>query len=173
MIAPLGDRIADALYNVAAASDGFTASLWTCLVQLTRPWMSGEFLYMRNWHVPAFTRGQLSSGTGEGDTAPLGVIPIACVLIKDVSIKANWSDADRRNLPNASHLGVFSLLGRQGNFASNTSPHLTRSPVCSPLPRSASPCPCYHPADILLYALRLQVGAVLRPFADGAASAVM
>jgi hypothetical protein len=93
-------------------SDAFALSLEVCLVHLRRPWFSSGLMTLKNWFVPTIARGAFSAGTAPNDTAPLAVLPTACVFIRNLSIKAQWSDRDREQLETSSHLGAFSLVGR-------------------------------------------------------------
>jgi len=96
----------------SVTSDGFSISFEMCLVHLRRPWLGDGLLNLSSWFVPSVARGSFSGGTGSNESTPLAVLPIACILIRDLVIKARWNDDDRANLETSSHLGAFSLLGR-------------------------------------------------------------
>jgi hypothetical protein len=119
------------------SSDNFSLSVEVCLVRLRRPWLSESFLQLRSWFVPGTAKGEFSSGMGATDAGRLAVLPIACVFIRNLTMKAQWSEADQTNVENASHLGAFSLLGRtyDRNNGSLTVPGTQGLAwICDPLP---------------------------------------
>lgn len=94
-------------------SDGFSISVEVCLVHLRRPWLADGLLNLKAWFVPSVAKGSFSDGSGPGNATPLAVLPIACVFIRNLAIKARWSDADKAHTETSSHLGAFALLGRK------------------------------------------------------------
>jgi hypothetical protein len=97
---------------VPVTSDGFSISVEVCLVHLRRPWLADGLLNLKSWFVPTLAKGSFSDGTGPGNSTPLAVLPIACVFIRNLAIKARWSDEDKAHAESSSHLGTFALLGR-------------------------------------------------------------
>lgn len=102
----------------------FTMSFDYCLVQLRRPWLSGEFLETPDWYVPGARDGDSSNGPasavvaatpGAGSTAPAASapaskpfdwLPTACIAIKNLVIRAGGS-LDAASLGGATALGPF------------------------------------------------------------------
>ena len=118
-------------------SDGFSIAVEVCLVHLRRAWLGDGLLNLTNWFVPSVAKGSISDGTGPGNTTPLSVLPVACVCIRNMAIKARWSDADRAQVETSSHLGAFALLGRR--FDHNTATLTIEGMqciawICQPMP---------------------------------------
>ncbi len=91
-------------------SQGLTLSFEYCLVAASRPWMS-PFLSWRNWFVQGMRAGDIASGAGTGPGV-LEAIPVAAIVVRKLTIDANWSDQDATALNSAVTLGPFSLVGR-------------------------------------------------------------
>lgn len=99
------------------AADGFFLEVDMCLVELQRPWLSDALLTLPGWYVPGFPRGSFSSATPE-NTGHLSIIPTACIFIRNLSIKSQWSEADQQVIETSAGLGTFNLFGR--SFDRNT-----------------------------------------------------
>ncbi len=80
-----------------------------CLVTITRPWISTEFLTLKTWFLPGFKAGDLSSGSGAAN-APFEVMPMAALVVKNLLIKAEQSDLV--HLQDSVGFGPFSFVGR-------------------------------------------------------------
>jgi hypothetical protein len=89
-----------------------------CIVLLNRPWFSDGFLDLKDWFVPGFRKGDFSDGPTIPDAGALNSVPIACVLVRNLNVTAQWTAADRSALESAVHLGPFSLHGH--DFDQNT-----------------------------------------------------
>lgn len=76
-----------------------------CIVLLNRPWFSDGFVDLRNWFVPGFRKGEFSDGSATPDSGDFNSIPIACVLVRDVNVVAQWTAGDRSMLESAVHMG--------------------------------------------------------------------
>lgn len=115
-------RIQDLAFagGVEVTSHSFNLDAELCLVSLRRPWLSTAFLQLRNWFVPSLDAGELSSGDNPEDGAPLAAIPVACVLIRDLRIHAQWTTEDQAQALSSSHLGPFSLAGRRFDTSTTT-----------------------------------------------------
>jgi hypothetical protein len=101
-------------------SDAFSISVEISIVKLRRPWLSDGFLNLTNWFVPSAAKGSFSNGTGASDQGILPVLPVACILIRNLSVHAQWSEDDRSNLEISTHLGAFGLQGRSYDHNSAT-----------------------------------------------------
>lgn len=106
--------------NKPVVTDQVSVSFEMCLLTLDRPWLSDGFLEMRNWYVPRYAQGSFSDGTPAFDEGALSVIPIACVLTRDVRIQASWTPEDSAVIESSANIGPFSLLGRSFDHASGT-----------------------------------------------------
>jgi hypothetical protein len=109
-----------------------------CVVQLTRPWLSGDFLATPGWYVPGMTEGSYSSGpepvvsalagstsaqAGTSSPAtqqqpatygPLTFIPTAFVAIKSLAINASAIDGGATSTGPVTAFGPFSLVNATG-----------------------------------------------------------
>ena len=117
-------------------SDQFGITVDICLVNLHRPWLSDALLTLPGWFVPGFVKGEFSDADGEED-GPFAVLPTACILIRNLQIKAEWSDQDSGAIEHAANLGGFNLFGRE--FDRNTATLVVKGMqsiawVCEPMP---------------------------------------
>ena len=127
--------------NAAASSQEVTSKTLSlsfdyCLVTVTRPWVSTEFLTIKDWYLPGSRAGDISSGNGSGD-APFEVMPVAALVVKNLRIKADWSHSDQASIQDSVALGPFSLVGRSINSISGelTCPGMQIVGwVCEPMP---------------------------------------
>lgn len=118
------------------AADRFTLDAEMCIVEFSREWLSRAFLSLPGWYVPGYRRGEMSSGAG-GDEGNFSVLPTTCILIRNVTIEANWTEGDVDAIAGSSHLGSFSLLGRSfdRNSLTLTIPGMQSFAwVCEPMP---------------------------------------
>lgn len=85
-----------------------------CLVTGQRNWVSTPFLLSKAWYVPGTKAGEFADGTSGGDIHNLDVIPSAAIVVKNLSITADWSQEDRVALGGNSmtSFGPFSLVGK-------------------------------------------------------------
>lgn len=90
------------------ASTEVTISFDFCVVNVERQWLHQPFLNNRSWYIPGQSKGELSANDGHGAPA----IPVGCVAIKNLRIKAPWTPEDISNLANSVQFGPF-------NFSSN------------------------------------------------------
>jgi hypothetical protein len=74
-----------------------------CVVDLTRRWLHEPFLFNPSWSVPGIQKGQLSANDGRG----LAWLPVGFVAIKQLRIRAHWTDEDVSRLSNGYALGPF------------------------------------------------------------------
>jgi hypothetical protein len=109
-LSALNDLVLSNATPKPVSTDSFSISFRLCLVQLHRPWLSQSLLALPGWYMPGFARGSLSDATSL--TAPMSLVPTGCILIRDLSIKGQWTDDDRDALSNSASLGPLSLLGR-------------------------------------------------------------
>lgn len=99
-------------------SDQFSISFSYCLVRLSRQWLYQPFLDCKSWYVPGYKEGDFSTGTEEANSGTFAALPLAFLLIKDLSIVANWTEDDAAAAKNSLALPPFSLVGSA--FQSNT-----------------------------------------------------
>jgi len=118
-------------------SNSISLSFEYCLVNVTRPWLSTEFLSLKNWYMDGYRDGELASGSGVGGM-PLEVMPVAALVVRKLSIKAAWSHEDQTSLHNTLSFGPFSLQGRTVDKTSGeiTCPDMQIVAwVCEPMPK--------------------------------------
>jgi hypothetical protein len=92
-------------------SDGFSVSFRYCMVRFTRPWWDDVFLGAGEWGLPGYGIGTLSSGAMAEPQDPLTMITAGMIVIKDLKLKASWSEDDLSGLRDGVSLGPFSLAG--------------------------------------------------------------
>jgi 2-oxoglutarate dehydrogenase E2 component (dihydrolipoamide succinyltransferase) len=115
--------VVDATAPKPATSEGFGVHFEYCLVHLDRPWWDEVFLSRRDWRVPGYQAGQISSGTTSGAADIVSLITTGMVVIRNLTITATWSEADLAALPHSTSLGPFCIAA--GDF-DKTSGTLTR-----------------------------------------------
>ena len=101
-------------------TDTLSVSFNYCLVNVARPWFSEAFLSLQNWYVTGYQAGAFSSGTADNNAGLFPTLPVACLLIKDLQITAQWTQQDITVLRQSASLGPFSLVGRTFDGTSAT-----------------------------------------------------
>jgi hypothetical protein len=86
-----------------------------CVVSLEWPWIDEAFLLLRNWFIPGYTQAAISDGSGLTDAGLLPALPTGFILIRKLTIKANWAQSDIDAIQVSAGLGPFSLAGRNFN----------------------------------------------------------
>jgi len=110
-----------------------TLSLKYAVVRIERQWLDQSlFTLFRDWHIRGMSAGQVSA-----PPVGLGLIPVAAIAVRDLSVTADWSAADAAQLASAASVGPFALAG--GTWS--PSEGAVRNPrtqivgwVCSPVP---------------------------------------
>src|SRR5207248_1565219 len=95
----------------------FVLDVWICIVQVRRPWFSDALLSLPNWYVVGLAKGAFSSAPPE-HVGNLSILPTACIFVRDIKIKAQWTEADLQVIESSLNQGAFNLLG--SSFDSNT-----------------------------------------------------
>jgi hypothetical protein len=107
----LKDVLAATAAEQEVGANAFSMRFSMCVVHIARPWLSGDFLSFPDWYVQGLEKGSASSGTSDTQ-GTFSFVPTACVLVRDLKIKAKWSEKDRDIITKSQSLGGFSLLGR-------------------------------------------------------------
>ena len=97
-------------------TESFSITFNYCYVQIDRPWIYSPLLYQKRWYIPSFYAGELS--TGFLDTTNVGLfpaLPIAFIVISDLSISGTWSNTDVETINNSNSFGPFSLIDKTFN----------------------------------------------------------
>jgi hypothetical protein len=118
------------------AADSFHLEVDMCLVDIKRSWISDALMSLPDWYVPGFPRGAFSSGTADR-SGLLPILPTACIFIRNVTIKSQWSQEDLQVIESSASLGSFSMFGRSfdRNTMTLTLPGMQMFAwVCEPLP---------------------------------------
>jgi hypothetical protein len=102
----------------AVTSSSIKLSFEYCLVEANRAWLSGSFLTARNWYVPHTKAGEIASGTGTGGGS-FEVLPVAALVVRNLTIEADWSHDDIAVQQRLDKFGPFSLIGRSIDAATN------------------------------------------------------
>jgi hypothetical protein len=101
------------LPQVAPNSDQFSLSFDYCLVSVSRPWLSANFLTHPGWYLPGEAASSWCSGTYNTATQRFAYLPAKMLVIKNLKVNAQWSQEDRTRLQSVAGLGPFSLLNYQ------------------------------------------------------------
>ncbi len=103
---------------VSAATSGFSISFKYCMVNLTRSWLKLALLNTKNWYLYGTAAGEYSNGQVENNPGMFPMISTSFIAIRDLVIKANWSQSDMTALKQAKFLGPFDIGG--GTINQNT-----------------------------------------------------
>ncbi len=92
-------------------SNEFSMSFDYCIVQLNRPWYNTELFHFSNiWYALALNEGYFSNGLkDESNKGVFKSIPNAMILIKNLKIRAAWTNEEKLNAANNVGLGIFNL----------------------------------------------------------------
>jgi hypothetical protein len=91
-----------------------------CLINIDRPWFSQAFLSLQNWYAAGYQAGAFSSGAAENNSGVFPTLPVACLVIKDLRITAQWTEEDTIAIQRAAAFGPFSLVGRAVDSTTTT-----------------------------------------------------
>lgn len=109
----------------------FTLSFQYCVLQLRRPWLSGDFLADPEWHIPGAHAGDYSAGPTAAQAAaaagaagaandvstppaaPFSWLPVACIAIKNLAIGSTGGALDP-SVATAAAFGPFAFHGSAG-----------------------------------------------------------
>lgn len=97
--------------EVQVRSDGFSMSFEYCIVHLDRQWFNTSmFHYSKIWYCLSLPENYFSTGTKDLENGGvLKSIPTAMILIKNLKIKASWTDDEKLTAKNSVGLGIFNL----------------------------------------------------------------
>lgn len=101
-------------------SSNFSLSLRYCIVQVKRPWLSTAYLLSRGWYIPGYKAGELSTGTAGSNDGIFAALPIGFIVVRDLKISANWTDAEFKTASESMAFGPFSTLGLKVDKASSS-----------------------------------------------------
>jgi hypothetical protein len=101
-------------------TNGIQISFDHCIVSISRPWWPELLFTLRNWFLPGFPKGSYANGTGAGDPGLMPVLTRGFIVIRNLKISANWSQADNEAAQGSASFGPFSLIGRSFDSASGT-----------------------------------------------------
>jgi hypothetical protein len=137
-------RSVDVVATVAAASppaSGFELSFDYRVVGIDRPWLQPLLLGLGGWTMPGFEAESISNGLPIGNPGLMPVITTRLLVVRNLQVKANWTDADRAK---ADAAGTISF----GPFAISGAPSFDGSTLSHPGPQVVAwlgtvvpPCP--------------------------------
>jgi hypothetical protein len=110
-LSALNDLVLSNATPKPVSTDSFSISFRLCLGAVA----PAVAFASRCWPCPVGTCPDLPGGSlsdATSLTAPMSLVPTGCILIRDLSIKGQWTDDDRDALSNSASLGPLSLLGR-------------------------------------------------------------
>jgi len=103
---------------ISNATDGFSVSFKYCMVNLTRSWLKLALLNTKNWYLYGTQSGEYSQGRLDNNPGMFPMLPTAFIAIRDLVIKANWSQPDLQAVKQAKFLGPFDISN--GSINQNT-----------------------------------------------------
>jgi hypothetical protein len=109
----VGQALAAAQPTQPAATNRISIAFDYCLVKAQRPWFSDALVNDRSWCIPGVPKGELTAP--DPTAVSLRLVPIAAVVIKNLTIEANWSSADVEAAKNATDFGPFKIGGEVVN----------------------------------------------------------
>lgn len=74
---------------------------------MARPWLFYPFLHDQHWYVPSVSRGFHADPGDTQGRGSLSLIPVALIVIRDLSIEGKWTQADAAQLSKAFAIGPF------------------------------------------------------------------
>jgi hypothetical protein len=104
----------------SVSSNNLTVTFKYCLVNADRPWLNQAYLATKGWSVPGYTAGGFSTGTADNNNGVFPALPIACLVIKNLQITADWTQEDITAAQQSAAFGPFSLVGRSIDQTTNT-----------------------------------------------------
>ena len=112
--------IDDNTFTQPVQSNQLTMDFDYSLVTLSRPWIDSQlFEQTKIWCAAGFKAGYFSTGDKTpANNGLLRALPVAMIVVKDLSITATWSDADKQSATTAYGLGAFNLT--HSSFTNNT-----------------------------------------------------
>jgi hypothetical protein len=122
------DRVVDVTAKVApAATDmpsGVELSFQYRVIGLQRPWLRAHLCQLGGWAIPGLPAGGLSNGKPESNPGILPVLTTRMLVVRNLTVKAHWSDTDRARASSAETLalGPFTLTGAVGDDSELTRP---------------------------------------------------
>lgn len=99
------------------STKGLEISFRCCRVSCKRPWVMQSLFSLGGWMLPGQSPGSFSNGSLNNNEGIFPVIPMSFLAIRDLKIRAQWSEADRKIANQASSsehavgFGPFSLSG--------------------------------------------------------------
>jgi hypothetical protein len=110
-------RLVEETSPVPTTSSSFSLELDYVLVNLQRVWLQTGWLESDEWHIPGFEPGEVSAGNPVAAGQQLPAFPVGFIAVKNVLVRAEWSEADTANLASAAGIGPFGMVG--GGFSAD------------------------------------------------------
>jgi hypothetical protein len=110
MVAQVAAQVNATATTQKVSTDSLDISFEHCVVTLNWPWFPQIFTMLRNWFLPGYARADISNGSADGGLMPL--LPSGFVAVRNLTIVAQWSEADLAAVQASASFGPFSLLGR-------------------------------------------------------------
>ena len=91
----------------APVNDRMEVSFSYQVVRVARPWLFFPFLRHPNWYLPGMRAGALSNPSTPDAPGRIGLLPTALLVIRDLSITADWKESDMAELEKSFAIGPF------------------------------------------------------------------
>ncbi|WP_432102593.1 hypothetical protein [Streptomyces sp. bgisy091] len=105
--------------KMTPTSGSFAVDFEFCPVRFERPWWHEPMLARTDWHVGGVERGGISSGTSQ-PSGPVTLLTTGMLVVRRLSITAQWTEGDLEALPDTVSLGPFCLVAGTFDKASGT-----------------------------------------------------
>ncbi len=120
LVAQAAAQVSAAATTRQVSTSSLDISFEHCVVTLNRPWFPQTFTMLRDWFLPGYGRGAISTGKADGDTGLMPLLPSGFVAVRNLVITAQWSEADLATVQGSASFGPFSLLGRSFDAKTGT-----------------------------------------------------
>ncbi|MER8692084.1 hypothetical protein NKI77_07895 [Mesorhizobium opportunistum] len=114
----VSDAILASTTSTRPSSSKFSVRFDYCVVRFDRPWWDDMFLSRRDWQLAGYQAGELCSGAAGQPKDPLTMVTVGMLVVRNLAISANWSQADLAMLPRSTSLGPFCIAASTFDAAS-------------------------------------------------------
>jgi hypothetical protein len=102
----VNEVIADQAPTQTVKTSSIAISFDYCVVRMSRFWLMDAFINQSSWWIPGIPKGQLTE-SGRAGNVPL--MPIGLVVIRNLSIEADWAPEEVESASQATELGPFKV----------------------------------------------------------------
>lgn len=93
---------------------GFTINFQYCVVSIKRPWLHSELFSVPGWSMPGYSTNDISNGQSINNNGLLPVITTRFLVVRNLVVHAEWSEADLREQKCSIAIGPFKFTNFDG-----------------------------------------------------------